>query len=160
MSSIKAGARSMEEAKELSNFAPGMQPRYVQSESAWAQWVEFAGVMLVLVGAFHVVQGLVALFRDEVFVVTRSRMVLNIDYTAWGWIHLVMGVILLLAGGGLFSGRMIARIVAVAVAFVSALVNITFMPAYPVWSVVMITIDVLVIWAIIVHGGELRRAKD
>ncbi|MGN6780336.1 MAG: DUF7144 family membrane protein [Marmoricola sp.] len=149
----------MKEAQSVSNFAPGMQPEYMQRESGWTSWVEFAGLMLILVGAFHVVQGLVALFRDEVFVVTQSRLVLNLDYTGWGWIHLVMGVILVLAGVGLFSGRMIARIVGVAVAFLSALVNIAFLPAYPIWSVMMITIDVLVIWAITVHGGELRRPQ-
>ncbi len=160
MSSNQLDPRTMQDAQSVSNFAPGMQPQYMQRESGWVAWVEFAGIMLVLVGVFHVIQGLVALFRDEVFVVTKSRMVINLDYTAWGWIHLIMGVILILAGAGLFTGRMIARLVGVAVAFLSAIVNITFIPAYPVWSVLMITIDVLVIWAITVHGGELRPAKD
>src|SRR4029078_8655103 len=99
---------------------------------------------------------LVSLFRDEVFVVSSSRGTLDMSYTAWGWTHLVTGVILLLAGLGLFTGRMIARIVAVAVAFLSGVVNITFLPAYPIWSVIVIAIDVLVIWAVMVHGRELK----
>lgn len=132
----------------------------LQRDSGWVAWVEFAGLMLCLSGGFHVIQGLVALFRhEEVLLVTEDRLVVNVDYTAWGWIHLVIGVLLLLAGVGLFSGRAVARIVGVGVALLSALVNVAFLPAYPLWSVMMIALDVVVVWAIIVHGGELRRPK-
>lgn len=152
--------QSMREADALSRHARRPEDQYVQPVSGWVAWVEFAAIMLILVGAFHVIQGLVALFRDEVFVVSESRLVLNIDYTGWGWIHLIGGVIVILVGAGLLSGRMVARILGVAVAFLSALVNLAFMPAFPVWSLMMIAIDVLVIWAITVHGGELRPVKD
>jgi hypothetical protein len=154
--SIKQTPRSMEEAKALSDFAPGMQTPYMRAESGWVEWVQFAGIMLVLGGVLHIVEGLVSLFRDEVYIVSSSRLTIDMSYTAWGWIHLVSGVILLLAGAGLFSGRMVARIIAVAVAFVSAVVNITFLQAAPVWSVIVIAIDVLVIWAVMVHGRELK----
>ena len=152
--------QSMREADALSRHAQRPEDQYLQRVSGWVAWVEFAAIMLILVGAFHVIQGLVALFRDEVFVVSESRLVLNIDYTGWGWIHLIGGVIVILVGAGLLSGRMVARILGVAVAFLSALVNLAFMPAFPVWSLMMIAIDVLVIWAITVHGGELRPVKD
>lgn len=159
MSNPRLGPRTMEGAESVSNFAQGSQPRYLEPESTWVVWVEFAGLMMILVGSFHVIQGLVSLFRDEVFVVTRHRLVLDLDYTAWGWIHLVLGAIAVLVGVGLVAGRMVARILGVAVAFLSAVVNLAFLPAYPVWSVMMIVIDVVAMWAIVVHGGELRRAK-
>jgi hypothetical protein len=152
--------QSVREADALSRHAQRPEDRYLQPVSGWVAWVEFAAIMLILVGGFHVIQGLVALFRDEVYVVSKERLVLGIDYTGWGWIHLIGGVIVILVGAGLLGGRMIARILGVAAALVSALINVAFMPAFPVWSMMMIAIDVLVIWAIIVHGGELRRAQD
>jgi hypothetical protein len=160
MSSHQMDPRSMSEATSVSNFAPGMQPRYMQRESAWVVWVQFAGLMLVLDGTFHVIQGLVALFRDEVFVATRRHLVVDLDYTTWGWIQLAVGAVVILVGVGLLSGRMVARVLGAAVAFVSALVSLTFLPAYPVWSVMMITLDVVVMWAIIVHGAELRPVEE
>jgi hypothetical protein len=131
-----------------------LQP--VNTESAWVGWIIFASWMLILLGCFHVIQGLVALFRDEVYVVGKSGLVLNVDYTVWGWIHLVGGVIAILAGVALNRGRMWARILAVLVAFVSALVNMAFLPAYPIWSAILIGLDIVVIWAITVHGSEMK----
>lgn len=127
-----------------------------RGQTAWVGWVVFAGMMLVLVGSFHVIQGLVALFRDEVYIVGRSGMVVNVDYTAWGWTHVIAGAISIAVGACLLAGQMWARIVAVLVAVVSAIINVSFIPAYPVWSVAMIAIDVLVIWAITVHGDEIK----
>lgn len=152
--------RGGEDHEAQSFFEPRLQTDHLQRESGWVAWVEFAGLMLCLSGGFHVIQGLVALFRDdEVFLVANDRLVVSFDYTAWGWIHLIIGILLILAGVGLFSGRMIARIVGVGVALLSALVNVAFLPAYPLWSGMIIALDVVVVWAIIVHGGELRRPK-
>ena len=152
--------RGQEDHEAQDFFDPRLQTDYLQRESGWVAWVEFAGLMLCLSGGFHVIQGLVALLRDdEVFLVTEDRLVVNIDYTAWGWIHLLIGILLILAGIGLFSGRTVARIVGVGVALLSALLNVLFLPAYPLWSLMMITLDVVVVWAIVVHGGELRRPK-
>lgn len=127
-----------------------------RGQTAWVGWVVFAGMMLMLVGAFHVIQGLVALFRDEVYVVSRSGMVVNVDYTAWGWTHLIAGIIGIVVGGCLLAGQTWARIIAVLVAVVSAIINVSFIPAYPIWSVMMIAVDILVIWAITVHGDEVK----
>jgi hypothetical protein len=142
-------------------MATGQAPRPSETQpintgSAWQEWIMFAGTMLVLVGCFHLVQGLVALFRDEVYVVGRAGLVVNVDYTAWGWAHLIGGIVAILAGVALFRGRMWARIVAVVVAFASSLLNIAFLPAYPIWSAMMIAIDILIIWAVTVHGAELK----
>jgi hypothetical protein len=124
--------------------------------SGWTGWVVFAGIMMVMLGIFHAIQGLVALFQDDYFLVGKSGLTLHIDYTAWGWIQLISGVIVLAAGVAVFAGQVWARSVGVLVAMLSAIVNVGFLAAYPIWSTMMIFLDVLVIWALIVHGGELR----
>ena len=129
---------------------------YREPMSGWAGWVVFAGVMLITLGAFQIVEGLVALFDDGFYAVTSSGLVVDVDYNTWGWIHLAIGVIGVLAGLGLLAGNMVARVVGVGIALVSALANLVFISAYPLWSVIMITIDVIVIFAIIVHGREVK----
>lgn len=124
--------------------------------SGWVGWVAFAGLMMVILGSFHAIQGLIALFQDEYFLVSKTGLALHVDYTAWGWVHLIGGIIIVAAGVALFAGKTWARVVAVIVAVISAIVNIGFLSAYPIWSTIMITIDILVIWALTVHGGELR----
>jgi hypothetical protein len=129
---------------------------YVDAPTGWTGWVVFGGVMLIMLGAFQIIQGLVALFDDGFYLVASNGLVVNVNYNTWGWVHTVIGVIGVLAGLGLLAGNMVARVVGVAVAFLSALVNVAFISAYPVWSTILITIDVIVIYAIIVHGRELQ----
>jgi|SRR5680860_119974 len=124
--------------------------------SGWVGWIGFAAVMMVMLGTFHAIQGLVALFKDEYFLVGQSGLTVEVDYTTWGWIHLIGGVLVVAAGIGLFTGRYWARTIAVLLALVSAVVNIAFLSAYPIWSTIMIAVDILVIWALMVHGSELR----
>jgi hypothetical protein len=135
-----------------SEASPGLAP----DPSAWAGWVVFGGVMLVMLGAFQMIEGLVALFDDGFYLVRPGGLVVDINYNTWGWIHLLIGVVAILSGLGLLAGNMVARIVGVVVAAFSALVNWAFVSAYPVWSIIMITIDVIVIYAIIAHGRELK----
>ncbi|HSO56100.1 MAG TPA: hypothetical protein VL330_25905, partial [Actinomycetes bacterium] len=78
------------------------------------------------------------------------------DATTWGWIHLVLGVIMAAAGWGLLSGKTWARAVAITLAVLSAIANFLFIPYYPFWSLLIITLDVFVIWAVAAHGGDLR----
>ena len=132
------------------------RPSTAPSPTGWVGWIIFAGTMLVILGIFHAIQGLVALFNDSVYLVGPKGLVINVDYTAWGWIHLIGGIIVVLAGVALFAGKMWARILAVIVAVVSAIINVVFLPAYPIWSTMMIAIDVLVIWAVTVHGSEMK----
>ena len=124
--------------------------------SGWTGWVVFAGIMMVLLGVFHAIQGLVALFQDDYFLVGKNGLTLHIDYTAWGWIQLISGVIVFAAGLAVFVGQVWARSVGVLVAMLSAIVNVGFLAAYPIWSTIMIVLDVLIIWALVVHGGELK----
>lgn len=127
--------------------------------TGWAGWAVFAGVMLIVVGAFQAIDGLVALFRDEVYLVRSDGLVVNVDYTAWGWVHLILGLVLVGAGAAIFSGRVWGRTVGVIAAVLSALLNFAYMASYPVWSTLIIAVDVLVIYALIAHGRELREPK-
>lgn len=136
--------------------APRGQDVQPTGMTAWVGWIAFAGFMMVMLGTFHVIQGLVALVNDEYFLVGQSGLVVSMDFTAWGWVHVIGGVLVLSAGVGVFTGKIWARTVGVVVAMGSAVVNVAFLSAYPVWSSIMILIDILVIWALTVHGGELR----
>lgn len=124
--------------------------------SAWVGWIAFAGVIMVMLGMFHIIEGIVALAQDEYFKVAPSRLVLNIDYTAWGWIHLVGGAVVTVAGVGVFAGQVWARAVGTVVAVLSAVVNLAFLSAYPLWSTLMIALAVVVVMALTVHGSEIK----
>jgi len=125
--------------------------------SAWVGWILFAGVMMMLLGGFAIVEGIVALVDKSYFVVGHNELLVHMSYDSWGWVHIGLGALAIVAGGALMTGRMWARVIAVAVAFVNAFANLGFLAAYPVWSGIMIAFDVLVIWAVIVHGREVRR---
>jgi hypothetical protein len=124
--------------------------------TAWVGWVVFGGVMLIVMGGFQLVQGLVALFDDGFYAVSSSGLIIDVDYNTWGVIHVVIGLVGILVGVGLMAGNLAARMAGVVIAFLSALVNVAFIPAYPVWSVLVIALDVIVMYAIIVHGRELK----
>jgi hypothetical protein len=134
----------------------GSQTYEVAGPSGWTAWVIFAGVLMMMMGSFHAIAGLVALFEDEYYVVRPSGLVLTMDYTAWGWTHLLLGILVAGAGAGAVVGQTWARTVGVILAVVSAVANMLFIAAYPVWSIVIITLDVIIIYALIVHGRELK----
>jgi hypothetical protein len=123
--------------------------------SGWVGWAIFAGIVLFLIGVFEASAGLVALFNDDVFLVSTDRLAVTFDYTAWGWIHLVLGVLVAAAGVAILRGQVWGRVLGVALAGLSAIANLLFIPAFPLWSVLVIALNVLVIYALCVHGGEL-----
>jgi hypothetical protein len=122
----------------------------------WVGMVVFAGVMLMLLGSFEAMEGVVAIIRDDYYLVTRDGLVLTVDYTTWGWIHLVIGLVAVVTGIGVFLGQMWARVVGIGIAGLSALANLAFLPAYPIWCTIVIAVDVLVIYALAAHGREVR----
>jgi hypothetical protein len=126
--------------------------------SGWVGWTLFAAVILMLVGAFHAMQGLVALFKDDYYAVGTSGLVVNVSYTAWGWIHIVGGVIVVAAGVALLTGKMWARVLGTAIACASAIVNVGFLSAYPIWSAMVIAMDIAIIMALTVHGSVMADA--
>lgn len=121
----------------------------------WTGWVAFAGVMLIIGGILNAFYGLIAVLNDE-WVVWGNRASVYLDISQWGWIHLIMGLVVVLAGVGVFSGNFLARSVGVIAASASLITNFAFVPAYPIWSLVVVAIDVIVIWALIAHGKEMQ----
>jgi hypothetical protein len=125
----------------------------------WAVgFIMFAGIMMIMVGVFEALQGLVGIFENEFYVPTRNYL-FQFDATAWGWIHLVLGLIVAFAGWGLLSGQTWARIVGITLAALSATANFLFIPYYPFWALLIIAIDVLVIWALAAHGRQFKELK-
>ena len=117
--------------------------------------VVFAAIMMLMIGCFQAFDGLVALVNDGFYVATRDY-VFQFDATTWGWIHLLLGLVVALAGYGLLSGRTWARVVGITVVVLSAIANFLWLPYYPFWGLTIITLEVVVIWALAAHGGELR----
>jgi hypothetical protein len=118
----------------------------------------FAALIMLMVGTFHAIMGFAGILENEFFVVTRNY-VFEFDATAWGWIHLVAGLVVVFAAVGLFSGSVWARTVGVTMAVISAIANFGFIPYYPVWSIVIIALDVAVIWALTAHGRDISASQ-
>ncbi|UPK75766.1 hypothetical protein MU582_03760 [Nocardioidaceae bacterium SCSIO 66511] len=119
-----------------------------QRGSSWALGTAiFAAALMLVTGAFQILQGIVALANDTYFV-TLPNYTYEFDLTAWGWIHLVIGIVLILVALGLFSGNIWARAAGIAFASISAIANFLWLPYQPWWAILVIAIDVLVIWAL------------
>jgi hypothetical protein len=114
----------------------------------------FAGIMLIVGGGFQVIQSIVAIARDE-YIVVLPNYVFSLDLTGWGWIHLVVGLILAGIGACLLLGQGWARIAGIVVAGISALINFSWLPYSPWWALLVIAVDILVIWAL----ATLRRGS-
>lgn len=117
-------------------------------------WVVFAATLAATAGIFNMIYGLVVLFNSEWVAVT-DDVILIFDLTAWGWILLGFGVLQLFTAGGLINGRSFARILGVAWASVVVIGELVYLNVYPVWSIVIIALSVLVIYALTVHGDEV-----
>ena len=123
--------------------------------SGWAVGaVTFAAMMMFIISGFQIVAGLTAIFNDDFFVVARNYT-FDLDTTAWGWIHLLIGVALGATGFGLLSRATWAGVVAIALALLSAIENFFFIPYYPFWAIHIIALDVWVIWAL-TRPGAIR----
>jgi hypothetical protein len=123
--------------------------------SGWAiGWTAFAGILMIMMGFWWIISGFVALFDSEFYVVTQ-RWILQFDISVWGWIHLILGIVILASGCGLFLGAVWARIVGVIIAVVAGLLAFAWLPYYPIWAILFIAISVAVIWALTVHGRDI-----
>jgi hypothetical protein len=130
---------------------PGARP-----VSGWAVgFSAFAGAIMIMIGIFQFFEGLAAVANDSFFVVG-NNYTYNLDTTAWGWIHMIIGVIVFAAGLGIFSGATWARAVGITVAVISAIANFFYIPYYPIWAVLLIALCVIVIWAL----ASLRPETD
>lgn len=117
-------------------------------------FVFFAGLMMIMLGIFHALAGLTAIFNDKFYVATANNLI-TVDVTSWGWIHLIGGVVVALAGFSVFTGAVWARTIGVILAVLSAIANFLFIPYYPFWSLLLIAVDIFVIWALTVHGRDV-----
>ena len=133
-----------------------MEPRTREVSGAAVGWTVFAACVLIIVGIFDVIAGLVGIVNDNFYAVTRDY-VFQFDTTTWGWIKLIVGVIMLLAGIALFRGAVWARTIGVIVAIISCIVNFAWLPWYPFWALTVIAIDITVIWALTAHGRDITR---
>ena len=125
------------------------------NSKSMAGWIGFAGIMLLIVGSIDFFQGLVALFEDEYFVVTKSGF-LVVDLTAWGWIMLIWGVLLVLAGLGLVAGQGWARWFAIVVVSVNFIAQLGFLgnSQTPLWSLTVMALNIIVLYALTARWSE------
>lgn len=128
-----------------------------QTDGTGLLW--FAGTVLALVGALQAIQGIVALADPGYYDAPASRLAVDVGYTTWGWVHLVIGIVALATGLGLLTGNVVARFAGVALAVISAVVNLAFVAANPWWSFLAIAFDVLVIYAITTSGEQGTPAR-
>jgi hypothetical protein len=126
-----------------------------EDRSEWAVgFTYFAGFMMVMIGFFDMIVGFAALFKKDFYAVT-PNYVFHFNTSTWGWIHMLLGLIVLLAGFALFTGAVWARTLGVIMAVVIAITNFAFIPIYPVFSIVIIATCVFVIWALTAHGRDV-----
>jgi hypothetical protein len=133
-------------------YAPAPHDR----SAAWVGWIAFAAVVMGTIGALNVIQGLAAIFRDEAYWVTLGGSVLAFDVSAWGWIHLVFGVLLVLIGLLLMRGSMFARVLGVLIVSLNVIAQFSWATLYPFWSLIAIGLGIVVIYALVMHGGALK----
>jgi hypothetical protein len=127
----------------------------MERKSSWAiGFTMTAATLLMISGSFQIIAGLAGIFKNEFYVVTPSYF-LQLDASAWGWLHLIWGVLVLIGGLGLLAGSLWGRTLGVIAAAGSMIANFAFIPVYPVWSIVIIAIDVGVIWALTAHGRDI-----
>jgi hypothetical protein len=124
--------------------------------SAWTGWVVFASIVLAVVGGVNIIQGVVALDNDDYFLAGNGDQLLVFDFTVWGVILLAWGVAQVASGLGLNSGHGWARVLAIIVACISILLQMLFLSAYPIWSAIIIALDVIVIYALTARWAEAR----
>lgn len=124
------------------------EPTYAADTRTWSGWISFAGVMMILLGTFQLIEGLVAIFSPTYYLVGANGLVVSASYGAWGWVHLVLGLLILAAGLGVMAGKTWARVTGIVLASLSAIVNLAFIGAYPLWGVIVIAVDIAVIYAL------------
>ncbi len=160
MSGIPGGGsgipqRSDHEMSEMSGdlssiAAPG------DEDSRLVGFVIFGAVIMMMIGAFEVLMGATALFDSGYYPVEEEGLFVVGDYAVWGWAHILLGALMIATGIGLFRAKMWARVVGIGLSMVVAVVNMGFADAAPIWSITVIALCVMVIYAIAMHGGDLK----
>jgi hypothetical protein len=128
--------------------------------TGWVGWGAFAAIMLIIAGGFDVLYGFIALaMPDSAYLTTGGGALFLFDVQGWGWWHVISGALLVLVGAALFSGATWARVVAVILVILNAVGQLFLLPVQPWWSLIVLTLDILVIYALTVHGRELQARR-
>jgi hypothetical protein len=125
--------------------------------TGWVGWIIFAAVFMITIGAINVIQGLAALFRDDVYWETFRGDIVAFNITTWGWITLIFGILLILTGVLLMQGSTFARVMGIVLVSLNLINQFAWASFYPFWAMIAIAIDIVIIYALIVHGGELKQ---
>jgi hypothetical protein len=140
--------------------APAAREAEPPEPTNWVGWIMFGGLVGIMLGIFHIFQGFIAVLRDDYYLVNSDGLAVKVDYTAWGWVHMGIGLLMLLSGAGLLAGYTWARWTTVVFVLISAIINVGFLKAFPIWSVLMIALCVITLWAVVVHGREMKTYAD
>ncbi|MET9342254.1 MULTISPECIES: DUF7144 family membrane protein [unclassified Nonomuraea] len=132
---------------------------HTERVTGWVGWIWFGGMLMIMSGIFNIVSGLSAIINDQVYVQTFTKLLL-FDLTGWGWLHLIWGVLLTVTGVAVSFGKGWARIAAVVLLMINAITQLTWIAVNPWWSLAVIAIDVLVLYALIVHGREAKTLAE
>lgn len=125
--------------------------------TGWTGWIYFAGLLMVLRGISEAFLGLSALVDKSYLFVGSEKVVLaTTNMTTWGWVHIALGIIVAAAGFSVMHGSRWARVLAVVFASAAFLANMAFLGVFPIWSIIAMIVDVLVIYALVVHGNEVQ----
>jgi hypothetical protein len=127
--------------------------------SGWVGWAAFAGTIMIINGAFSVLEGMVALIGPNTYYVVENGELFLLDVTGFGWGNIIIGALLILTAVALLNGATWARVIAIILVMLSAIAHLLLVPAQPWWSIIVIAIDVLVIYALTAHGRELRKPE-
>ncbi len=128
--------------------------------TGWTGWLIFAGVTAVILGSFQIIEGLVAVFNDHYYAVGSNNLIVHANWDTWGWTHFGIGCAVMIAGFGVLTGARWGRVLGIVVAMISAIVNLAFLGAYPVWGVIIIALDVLMVYALAVHGRARKTLRE
>ncbi len=130
------------------------------SKGAWAGWIRFAGILMIVIGSIDFIQGLIAIIRDKYYLLTPDQIIV-FDLTTWGWVMLVWGIIVALAGLGLLSGSGFARWLTIIIASLNFIVQLGFVGSfqYPLWALTAIGLNLVVLYALTVRWSDARDAE-
>ncbi|MFF4412566.1 hypothetical protein ACFYY8_08545 [Streptosporangium sp. NPDC001559] len=127
--------------------------------TGWIGWIWFAGVVMIVDGFFNAISGLYAIFNNDLYVQIRDKL-LVLNLTGWGWVHLILGILLVAVGITLLMGQEWARMAAIVLVAINAITQMAWLAANPWWSIVVIAVDVVILYALIVHGREAAAVRD
>jgi hypothetical protein len=136
-------------------MADQASPRYPRAVGEEVDFTLFASMVMIMAGVFQAMAGMVAILNGDFYPATREYP-FQFDVATWGWIHLLMGTVVALAGWAVLTGRTWGRVTGIILAVLTAIANFLFIPYYPLWALLIIGLDVLAVWSLAAHGRDRR----